>query len=155
MLSSSVVAENAPAGTVVGTLSAVDPNAGDLLTFGIAYSREATDSTCFMVVGNQLIVRNDLLADYDHGITELHIRVVVRDSANNTLERDLVLQLTNDRSEDADGDGINEALEADMLGTSDLHFDDFTTADADGDGIPGLLEYAFNLDPLTLSLIHI
>ena len=49
---------------------------------------------------------------------------------------------------DADGDGFNRTIEETMFGTSDAHFDDFTTFDGDGDGLPSVIEAAFNLDPL-------
>jgi len=147
-LSSTVLAENSPAGTVVGTLSVVDPNAGDSAIFTLAYVPDAPDSFRFVIEGNQLLVHYDLAVDYDRGTTQLLIRVVAQDSANNTLARDVVLQLTDDRTEDADGDGINEAMEEDVLGTSDSSFDDFNVADADHDGVASLIEYAFNLDPM-------
>ena len=148
-LSATLLAENSPAGTVVGTLSASDPDAGDTHTFRLDYGSDGPDSYRFWIAGNQLIVRDLLTADYDAGKTQLKIRVEVRDSGNNTLVRNLVLQLTNDRLEDSDGDGINEMMEEDFFGTSDAYFDDFNTADADDDGMPSLLEYAFNLDPKT------
>lgn len=49
-LSSTTVAENLPAGTVVGTLSSSDPDAGDSFT----YSLIAGDTGAFTVVGDQL-----------------------------------------------------------------------------------------------------
>lgn len=146
-LSSTSVMENSPAGTLVGFLSATDPDAGDVHSFDLAYVADAPDSYRFMVSGNQLLTRYPLSADYDAGITQLSIRVVVVDSANNTLEKNFLLQVADDRTEDADGDGLNEAVEEDVLGSSDAVFDDFNSSDADHDGIAGLLEYAFNLNP--------
>lgn len=146
-LSASELAENAPAGTVVGTLRATDPDAGDVHTFRMDYGSNGPDSFRFWIAGNQLMVRDRLTADYDAGKTRLSIRVEARDSGNNTFQQDFVLQLTDDRLEDADGDGINEMMEEDLFATSDAHGDDFNTADADDDGIPSLLEYASNLNP--------
>ena len=57
--------------------------------------------------------------------------------------------LVEDRSLDADSDGISRAMEEDIFGTSDSVADDFRTSDVDGDGIPGMMEYAFHLDPKT------
>ena len=145
-LSSAVVAENSPAGTVVGTLSVVDPNAGDSATFTLAYVPEAPDSFRFVIEGNQLVVHYDLAVDYEAGDTQLLIRVVAHDSASNMLARDFVLQVFDNGLEDEDGDGIDEAME-DLLGTSDESFDDFNVADPDHDGVASLIEYAFNLDP--------
>ena len=148
-LTAGVLAENAPAGTVAGTLGVTDPNAGDCCTLELASNPGAPDNYRFYIADNRLILHYPLTTDYDAGITELSIRVVARDSCNNTLERDFVLLLSDDRTEDADGDGLNEAMEEDVLGTSDAVFDDFRTADPDGDAIPSILEYACNLDPKT------
>jgi hypothetical protein len=38
-------------------------------------------------------------------------------------------------------------MEESIFGTSDDEFDDFRTSDVDGDGVPGMIEYAFSLDP--------
>jgi len=146
-LSSTTLAENSPAETVVGTISVTDPNAGDSCTLELPESSAAPDNPRFRVADNHLIVRDRLSADYDAGTTRLWIRVLARDSHNNTLEQEFVLQLTDDRTEDADGDGINEAIEEDLMATGDAHFDDFNTANPDRDGVPSMLEYAFNLDP--------
>lgn len=151
-LSSSTVVENSPAATVVGTLSAADPNAADTHVFTLSYVAEAPDSFRFHIDGNQLILLYDLSADYDVGMTQLQIRVVATDAGNNAIERDFVLQLSDDRMEDNDGDGINELTEEDVLGTGDSQFDDFNSADPDGDGVPSLIEHAFNLAPKTAGL---
>ena len=146
-LSSLVLAENSPAGTEVATLHVVDPDVGDTHSFRLASDSGAPDSFGFVISGNKLTVRNALAADFDAGNTQLSILVVAVDSGNNTYERYFTLQLTDDRAEDADKDGINEAMEEDLFGTSDSVFDDFNTADADRDGISGMIEYAFNLKP--------
>lgn len=52
VLSSHTVAENKPAGTVVGTLSSRDPDAGN--TFGYWLVTGAGDNSAFRIVGNQL-----------------------------------------------------------------------------------------------------
>jgi hypothetical protein len=48
---------------------------------------------------------------------------------------------------DQDGDGISREMEESVFGTSDQVFDDFGISDIDADGVPGMIEYAFNLDP--------
>jgi hypothetical protein len=148
-LSHNVLVENSPEGTVVGTWSVTDPNNGDSHSLSLSYVSTATDSFRFLVSGNQLTVRFPLTANYDAGQTQLAIRVVAVDSGGNRFEKDFLLQLTDDRTEDADGDGLNEATEEDVLGSSDSSFDHFNTSDADRDGVAGLIEYAFNLDPKT------
>ncbi len=146
-LTPAILAENSPAQTTVGTLAVTDPNAGDSWSLSLTNTSDAPDNYRFYISGDRLIVRYPLTADYDTGVTQLKIRLMARDSGGNTLERGLVLQVTNDRTEDGDGDGVSQAVEEDMLGTSDSSRDDFRSADTDGDGIPNLLEYAFNLDP--------
>jgi alpha-tubulin suppressor-like RCC1 family protein len=148
-LSANVLAENSLPGTVVGTLTVVDPDFGDSHTFSMLTDEEAPDSFWFTVSGGQLVVRLPLGVDYDSGRTELHIRVVATDLGNNAFARHFVLQLTDDRNEDADGDGVEEWMEEDVFGTSDSVFNKLATADGDRDGIPGLVEHAFNLDPKT------
>jgi alpha-tubulin suppressor-like RCC1 family protein len=148
ILSPAFVVENSPAGTVVGTLSVVDPNAGDTHVLSLDYGLSGMDNYRFMVQGNQLIVLTPLDADFEAGIiSAFTIRLTVVDSGGNVLEKNLSIELRDDRFEDADGDGYNEAIEEDILGTSDSQMDDFRTADPDGDGVPSLLEHAFNLDP--------
>ncbi len=66
------------------------------------------------------------------------------DYQQNHYEQDFVIPLIDDRTEDADGDGVSEAMEEDVLFTSDLVSGDFTTVNPDHDGIPALIEYAFN-----------
>ncbi len=53
-LAPSAVAENQPAGTGVGTLSGVDPDAGDTFTYTLVAGPGGTDNTLFAIVGNSL-----------------------------------------------------------------------------------------------------
>ncbi len=155
-LTAGILPENTPADTVVGTLGFTDPNAGDTATFDLVYALDAPDSFRFIVSGNELRLRYDLSADYDAGQTQLQVRIMAVDSANNMLQRDFVIQLSDVRTEDGDGDGFSEAIEEDLLGTSDSYADDFSQADADSDGTPSLLEYAFNMNPMVSGLpIHL
>jgi len=48
------VLENLPAGTVAGTLTATDPNAGDTHTFTLVSGVGDTDNAAFTIVGNEL-----------------------------------------------------------------------------------------------------
>jgi alpha-tubulin suppressor-like RCC1 family protein len=147
LLSPSSVMENSAAGTVVGSLTVIDPNAGDTHGLRLSYSPEGPDDFRFEIIGTQLRVRVPLTADHDLGVTSLNIRVSATDSAGNRFGKNLIIQLLDDRLEDADGDGFNEQTEEDLLGTSDLVADDFNMADADKDGVASLIEHAFNLNP--------
>jgi hypothetical protein len=85
--------------------------------------------------------------NFEAGVSLLNILVRAVDSAGNMIERNLTINLIDDRSENADGDAYDEQTEEDILGTSDLVFDDFSRADPDRDGVPSLIEHAFNLNP--------
>ncbi len=50
------VAADAPAGTVVGTLTATDADAGDTHSYSIVAGEGDTDNELFMIVGNSLVV---------------------------------------------------------------------------------------------------
>ena len=53
-ISASTMAENQPAGTVVGTLSTTDPDAGDTFTYSLVGGTGDTDNAAFTIVGNEL-----------------------------------------------------------------------------------------------------
>ena len=146
-LSSNIVKENSVTGTLVGTVSALDPNAGDSHTFRLETTTEAPDSLWFTMVGNNLIVRYQLGADYDLGETHLTIRIIAIDSGGNSFAQIHSIALTDDPMEDGDGDGVIQSVEEEILGTNDSVYDDLNIADSDGDGVPGIIEYAFNLSP--------
>ncbi|MGD9420287.1 MAG: hypothetical protein Q7R22_015225 [Verrucomicrobiota bacterium JB025] len=149
-LDGNAVEENALDGLEVGLLEGLDSNAGDEVMLSLVTADEAPDSYRFEIVDNSsLRLDGDLSADHDRGEVELMIRVRGEDLGGNRIERDFVIQVLDDRTEDDDGDGFDEAFEEDVLATSDLEPDDFTTVDGDGDGVPSLLEHAFNLDATT------
>lgn len=151
-LNPAFVTENSPVGTVVGTLAVADPNSGDTAVFTMDYGYSDRDDFRFAVDGNQLVLSGRLTADFEAGMPQLTVRVTAIDSGGNPFAKDLTVQVLDDRLEDADADGYSEATEEDILGTSDLHADDFQTADPDRDGTPSLLEHAFNLDPMIANL---
>ena len=53
-LSSAAVPENQPPGTVVGSFSATDPNAGDTHIYTLVSGAESADNASFTIVGNTL-----------------------------------------------------------------------------------------------------
>lgn len=54
LISASTVVENAPAGTVVGTLAATDPESSDTHTYALVAGLGDTDNGLFAVVGDEL-----------------------------------------------------------------------------------------------------
>ncbi|MCB1132936.1 MAG: putative Ig domain-containing protein, partial [Verrucomicrobiae bacterium] len=147
-LSPAEVMENMPAASLVGILTATDPDPGDSFTYELDFSGEVPDSFRFEIDGDILRTRYDSI-DFETVPNPLSIRVVVIDSGGNTFSKNLSVTLLNDRDEDTDGDGFSEAFEEDVLGSSDLDGTDLSTSDFDKDGIPGFLEHAFNLPPKT------
>ena len=89
-LSSSVVKENSAAGTVVGTLLAVDPNPGDTATFTLVNDASGR----FAISGNKLVVASGASLDYE---TATSHTIVVRatDSGGLTLDKTLVITVQN------------------------------------------------------------
>lgn len=148
-LSPAEVAENAPPATVVGTLSTTDSNAGDSFTYELDFAVGISESYRFDIVGDELCTRYDVSADFETATGPLMIRVIATDSGGNSFAKELGVTLLDDRDEDADGDGFSEAFEEDVLGSSDLDGEDIATSDYDQDGIPGFIEHAFNLPPMT------
>ncbi|MEM9235970.1 MAG: putative Ig domain-containing protein, partial [Verrucomicrobiota bacterium] len=129
-LSASQVLEGAVDGTVVGNLSATDADAGDSHVFELVYGSGSALNGNFRIDGSQLVVDGDLPLDFENPPASLEIRVRATDSMLNSYEEVLVLSLLDDRTEDADGDGLTEAEEEDVHGTSDVLFD----TDDDGFG---------------------
>ncbi|MEO7100812.1 MAG: putative Ig domain-containing protein [Luteolibacter sp.] len=148
-LNSTPMMENSPSGTVAGTLSAIDPDVGDVHTFSLIADNGSLDNRYFLIAGNQLVIRPGFDRDFETNPENLSIRVMVSDSALNTYIQVFSIPFLDDRTEDADGDGVSEAREEDVFHSSDSIFGDYATAagDADFDGISPLIEYAFNLNP--------
>lgn len=138
--------ENSRAGTVLGLLSATDADGGDVHNFDVVVTGGSPNPFNLVTLGNQLVLASGAGIDFESGPGTLTIRVRASDPAMNYHEQDFTIQLIDDRTEDADGDGMSEVLEEDFLFTDDSHHDDFSTADADQDGVPTLIEYAFNLN---------
>ncbi|CAN5907001.1 hypothetical protein BH11PSE3_BH11PSE3_21750 [soil metagenome] len=96
VLSQSTVAENA-AGAVIGTLSAVDPDAGDSAVFTVSDSR-------FEVVNGQLKLKAGRSLDYE-ATPSITLTVKATDAGGLSTQKTLVIQVTD----------VNEAPTALML----------------------------------------
>ncbi len=92
LLSSTTIAENLPAGSVVGVLSAVDPDAVDTHTFEFVVGEGDADNGLFEIVGREL--RATLMFDYE-ARSNYSVRVQVRDSAGNTFAKTLAIAVGN------------------------------------------------------------
>jgi alpha-tubulin suppressor-like RCC1 family protein len=142
------VIENAPVGTVLGSVSVVDIDAGDTSTFDVQVTSGSAFPECLAVTGGQLIVTNSSGLNFENGKAGvLIVKIGVTDLGGNYYSESFSIQLGDDRTEDADGDGVTEAMEEDVFLSKDTAKNDYITLDKDGDGIPALTEYAFNLNP--------
>jgi LPXTG-site transpeptidase (sortase) family protein len=90
-LSSTVVAENQPTDTVVGTLSASDPDAGETFTYSLVSGTGSTDNGDFNISGDQL--RTGMSFDYEVK-NSYQIRVQVTDKDGLTYQKPFTITVT-------------------------------------------------------------
>jgi hypothetical protein len=91
-LSNSSIAENNAVGAVIGTLSGVDPDAGDTLTYTLISGAGSTDNAKFAIAGNQL----KAAASFDYETKRSYtIRVRVTDAAGLFYEKTFTINVTN------------------------------------------------------------
>jgi hypothetical protein len=93
-LSPGSVQENSAAGTAVGTLSAVDADAGDTATFVLVGGTGSTDNGLFQIVGNDLQVKAGTQLDFEQ-TTSYSVRVRGTDSGGLWFEKALTIGVTN------------------------------------------------------------
>ena len=107
-LNGSTIQENQPAGTLVGKLSATDPDANATLTFSLLGG-----GNLFGLDRNGTL-RTLVTFDYEKNATAYPIKIRVTDEHNASLEKAFVIDLLNE-IEDFDGDGIEDAYDTDDL----------------------------------------
>ncbi len=87
LLDNSGVPENAPAGTVVAVLSAIDPDSGEVFTYELA-----SNSDLFEIVGNAILVKEG--AELDHeSLASVDLSIIVRDSSGNAYRETVTLEI--------------------------------------------------------------
>ena len=91
-LSNNMVDENQPLDTVVGTLSAVDPDAGDTFTFSLACTLAGVDDGSFNILGTDL--RTSAVFDFETK-SSYNICVRVTDQGGLTFEKNFVISVNN------------------------------------------------------------
>jgi Ca2+-binding RTX toxin-like protein len=95
-LSFSTVAENQPVGTVVGVLSATDPDKDDTLTYSLVAGAGGANNGSFTIDGDGLVTA----AKFDFEVKATYnVRVAVTDAAGLSFEEPFVVTVT----------GVNEA----------------------------------------------
>ncbi|QDV23127.1 cadherin repeat domain-containing protein [Aureliella helgolandensis] len=90
VLSSSQVEDGAASGTVVGTLSSDDPDAGDTFTYTLVAGSGDTDNASFAISGDQL--QTAFIADMGTKASYA-IRVMVTDAGGLTHEEELTITI--------------------------------------------------------------
>jgi hypothetical protein len=90
-LSKASVAENQPAATVVGTISATDPDAGNTQTYSLASGTGDGDNGSFAVVGSEL--RTSAVFDYE-AKQSYSLRIRATDGEGGTFEKQFTITVT-------------------------------------------------------------
>ena len=121
--------ENQPVGTVIGNLSALDPDANYSLSYSLISGTGDMGNSFFTMDGNGTL-SNNVMFDFENNASTYSIRAVVKDEFNASVERIFTITLT-DLFEDLDGDGIADHLDS----------------DEDGDGFSDAVEIAYGSDP--------
>lgn len=125
-LSPTSVLENLPSGTTVGTLTAIDPDQGDTVSYSLVPGAGSADNSSFVIVNGQL----QTTASFDLETQSSYaIRVRATDGAGLSLEKELTVTVNNVNEAPTDltlsADSVSENLTRSLLvGT-------FTGIDAD------------------------
>jgi hypothetical protein len=91
-LSGSFIAENMPAGTVVGTFSTVDRDRDELFTYSLASGRGSSDNAAFEIRGGQLVATESFNFEMRRSYS---IRVRSTDRGGLSVERIFVIRVRN------------------------------------------------------------
>jgi hypothetical protein len=120
------VAENQPVGTVVGQLTAQDPDANSTLAFTLVGG--SNDNHLFSIDTNGTL-KTAAQLNYESNSSYI-IRAQVHDQNNSSIKRNFTVNVLN-VVEDLDQDGIEDAFDSDI----------------DGDGYSNEIELAYPSDP--------
>ncbi|MFK7953730.1 MAG: LamG-like jellyroll fold domain-containing protein, partial [Ekhidna sp.] len=124
-LSNTAIDENAPAGTVIGQLSSVDPNSTDVHSYSIS----GTDAASF-AINNSELVSNEVF-DFDTK-SSYSIVITSNDGNGNTFDKNFTITV-NDLGDNNDPTGIflsaNTLQENQLIGTT---VGTMSTTDVDG-----------------------
>jgi hypothetical protein len=91
-INNTTIFANDPAATVVGTLSAIDPNLGDSLTYSLVSGEGATDNSAFTISANQLKTLSAITKPAG-SIYTVRIRATETGSASLFFEKPIVLSV--------------------------------------------------------------
>ena len=130
-LSGTTVNKTALIGTLIGTLTTIDPTPGDTFTYSLIGGPGSEDNGYFVINGDRLEIDRDLSGL----VGPLSIRIRSADAANEWTEKFFSIDLIND----SDLDGLDDTWEL-------SYFADLTMADASGDGDG---DFSLNSDEFT------
>ena len=128
--------ENSEKGKVVGTINSYDD-----VQFTIVENFDANndDNPAFIITDNELILNDPEDIDYETQST-ITLNFNGSLSSEESDEASILITILDDRSEDNDGDGLNQDQEI-SIGTSDF------SKDTDNDGFDDGTEVAIGTDP--------
>ena len=128
--------ENSEKGKVVGTI-----NSNDDVQFTIIenFNSNNDDNPAFIIIDNELILNDPEDIDYETQST-ITLNFNGSLSSGESDEASILIAIIDDRSEDNDGDGLNQDQEI-SIGTSDF------SKDTDNDGFDDGTEVAIGTDP--------
>jgi hypothetical protein len=150
-MTSSPLPENSPAGTIAGTLSVVDGDAGQAHRFELVAGAGGEDNAKVTIAGNRVFLAES--PDFEAG-SSLKILVKVTDSTGLSFTKALNIQITDVTTEDQDADGLTEAEEdVNGNGVMDAGETDPFLADTDGDGFSDRVERQAGSDPRSAASI--
>lgn len=109
-LSNASVAENQPAGAIVGNLSTTDPDAGNTHSYALVTGDGSTDNSAFTIEGNVLKVKQPLDFEAKNAYT---IRVQTKDQGGLTYEEKLTIAVTDVNENPFLGDAGNNIINGD------------------------------------------
>jgi hypothetical protein len=147
------VNENAPAGTLIGNLTAIDADSGQAERFELTAGEGDADNSRVSLSGSRLYVAAP--PDYETKPT-LQIRVKVTDSTGISFSKALSIAVINNTTEDQDGDGLTEA-EEDLNGNGAVDAGETSPllADSDGDGFNDFVEHQAGSNPANAGSIPV
>ena len=120
LLSNSSIQENQPINTVVGTLSTIDPDAGDTFTYSLVSGAGSSDNASFNISGNQL--RSSAIFDYETK-DSYSVRIRTTDQSSLFFEKAFTITITPSGWETL----VNTTFEGDFPGSWDVFDNDSTS----------------------------
>ena len=105
-VSANEIDENKASGTVIGTLSATDPDSGDTFTYSLVIGEGDTDNASFTIVNGQLRAARSF--DFENKFS-YSIRVRVTDAGSLTYEEVVIITIK-DRDENAKSIAIGDYI---------------------------------------------